>query len=116
MATRQEKASVCNQSARAQRKGIKSTLTVNDWLTIKAACGGRCAYCGSDADLSPDHILPLSRGGGNTPENVTACCFACNKSKQDRTPEEWFAGLPAPRLYGRALLNARLKKSAENTS
>jgi 5-methylcytosine-specific restriction endonuclease McrA len=47
----------------------------------------RCQYCGQRAD-SIDHVLPRSRGGGHTWENVAAACRPCNLNKRDRTPEE----------------------------
>lgn len=47
----------------------------------------RCQYCGGHAD-SIDHVLPRSRGGGNSWENVAAACRACNLRKRDRTPDE----------------------------
>ncbi|BBX37558.1 endonuclease [Mycolicibacterium mageritense DSM 44476 = CIP 104973] len=46
-----------------------------------------CAYCGSRADTY-DHVLPRSRGGGDTWFNLVAACGPCNWSKADRTPEE----------------------------
>ncbi len=115
MATAREKATVHSQAARARMMGVKSTLTVADWLDIKARHQGKCAYCGQETELSPDHIHPITRGGENTPENINPACRPCNGSKQDKTLDEWQNGRPAPRLYGRALLNARLKNSAKNT-
>lgn len=47
----------------------------------------RCAYCGSSA-TTVDHVLPRSRGGQDTWENLVACCVRCNNAKGDRTPEE----------------------------
>jgi len=47
----------------------------------------RCQYCGNQAD-SIDHVLPRSRGGAHTWENVAAACRPCNLDKRDRTPEE----------------------------
>lgn len=47
----------------------------------------RCQYCGDRAD-SIDHVLPRSRGGAHTWENVAAACRPCNLGKRDRTPEE----------------------------
>ncbi|MGC5660038.1 HNH endonuclease [Micromonospora sp. WMMD723] len=49
--------------------------------------GGRCAYCGGPAS-TVDHVLPRSRGGGNTWRNTTAACYPCNQHKGDRTPAE----------------------------
>jgi 5-methylcytosine-specific restriction endonuclease McrA len=47
----------------------------------------RCQYCGDRAD-SIDHVMPRSRGGQHTWENVAAACRPCNLVKRDRTPEE----------------------------
>ena len=47
----------------------------------------RCAYCGGHA-ATVDHVLPRSRGGPDTWDNLVACCVRCNNLKGDRTPEE----------------------------
>ena len=47
----------------------------------------RCGYCGKPASTI-DHVLPRSRGGGNTWENTVAACGRCNGRKGDRTPAE----------------------------
>jgi len=47
----------------------------------------RCQYCGGHAD-SIDHVLPRSRGGEHSWENVAAACRPCNLDKRDRTPNE----------------------------
>ncbi|QEV99394.1 HNH endonuclease [Microbacterium caowuchunii] len=47
----------------------------------------RCAYCGGAASTI-DHVLPRSRGGKDTWENLVACCLRCNNLKGDRTPQE----------------------------
>lgn len=38
--------------------------------------------------LTLDHVIPRSRGGKSSWENLVACCRRCNHSKGDRTPEE----------------------------
>ena len=50
--------------------------------------GHKCGYCSSKKDLTLDHILPKSRGGGNTWKNLVTCCKKCNNAKDDKTPEE----------------------------
>jgi len=66
----------------------------------------RCQYCGvkgGNFDLTVDHLLPRSRGGTTSPENLVAACFACNQRKGDRTPEEARMPLlknPAALTYG----------------
>ncbi len=50
-----------------------------------------CQYCGSQpgrGELTVDHILPRSRGGNTSWENVVAACGPCNRRKGNRTPEE----------------------------
>ena len=46
-----------------------------------------CQYCGKRAD-SIDHVVPRSKGGPHTWENVAAACRPCNLGKRDRTPAE----------------------------
>lgn len=47
-----------------------------------------CQYCGSRENLTIDHVLPKSRGGRDTWENLVAACVSCNNAKGDNTPEE----------------------------
>jgi len=51
----------------------------------------KCQYCGvieAPKDMTIDHVIPRSRGGGNTWSNLVTCCKKCNQKKRDRTPEE----------------------------
>jgi hypothetical protein len=41
----------------------------------------RCVYCGSQDRLEYDHIIPVSKGGGNTARNIQLLCERCNRSK-----------------------------------
>ena len=50
--------------------------------------GNRCLYCGSNRNLTIDHVLPRSRGGGDTWENLATACNQCNVRKGDLTPAE----------------------------
>ncbi|MGV8970557.1 MAG: HNH endonuclease [Microbacteriaceae bacterium] len=47
----------------------------------------RCGYCAAPASTI-DHVIPRSRGGKDTWENLVACCLKCNNLKGDRTPAE----------------------------
>ncbi len=48
-----------------------------------------CQYCGARGrDLTIDHVVPRSRGGADSWENVVAACTRCNVKKGDRTPKE----------------------------
>jgi 5-methylcytosine-specific restriction endonuclease McrA len=49
----------------------------------------RCQYCGrADVPLTIDHIIPKSKGGDDTWENLVAACVQCNNKKGDRSPED----------------------------
>lgn len=62
--------------------------------------GAQCRYCGrkegevspnepsSEGRLSVDHIIPLTRGGDTSADNLVVCCVVCNRLKGDRTPDE----------------------------
>lgn len=51
--------------------------------------GHKCAYCGrGDLTLTLDHVVPRSRGGDDSWENLVAACLPCNNKKGNRTPEE----------------------------
>ncbi len=48
-----------------------------------------CQYCGKkDKNLSADHVIPKSKGGESSWENVVAACFLCNNKKANKTPQE----------------------------
>ncbi|OGU14457.1 MAG: HNH endonuclease [Ignavibacteria bacterium GWB2_35_12] len=51
--------------------------------------GFRCQYCGTKShELTIDHIIPKSRGGSDSWDNLVSACKSCNNKKADRTPEE----------------------------
>ena len=58
-----------------------------------------CQYCGrkfAQAELNLDHVVPLSRGGTSSWDNVVCACIPCNSRKGNRTPYE--AGMHLIRL------------------
>lgn len=51
--------------------------------------GHSCQYCGyTGEDLTLDHVIPRSRGGQDTWENIVTACVRCNVKKGNRTPKE----------------------------
>ena len=51
-----------------------------------------CQYCGTKKELTIDHVIPSSRSGAHSWQNLVAACKKCNAKKGDYTPEE--AGMP----------------------
>ena len=55
---------------------------------VFARDGWQCQYCGSRGTLTVDHVIPRSKGGGSTWENIVASCAPCNRRKGDRLPHQ----------------------------
>lgn len=53
----------------------------------------RCWYCGCSDVETLDHVLPVSRGGGDDKENLVPVCNLCNSSKGRKTLEEYRASV-----------------------
>ena len=73
----------------ARKAGLDCDLTTQQWRLILDMYANRCAYCGSKQDIQQDHVIPISRGGGTTMNNIVPACRKCNQSKKDKTPIEW---------------------------
>ena len=56
---------------------------------------GTWYYCQKHVELSDceiDHVIPISRGGTNEPDNLVLACSLCNARKHDKLPHEWSEG------------------------
>lgn len=58
--------------------------------------GAKCVYCGSTEDLVPDHIIPRSKGGKTTFDNLVTACEPCNALKSDMNVSEFIVYLKEP--------------------
>jgi 5-methylcytosine-specific restriction endonuclease McrA len=85
----QQRYALYRTQRRAKLAGALSTLTPVQWEAILELYGNSCAYCGKPGKMTVDHVVPVSRGGGTTPDNVVPACKSCNSSKGARTPQEW---------------------------
>jgi predicted restriction endonuclease len=80
---------------RARKRSLPATLTGEQWRAIQRAYHHRCAYCGKRSHkLTQDHVIPLTKGGGTTPDNIVPACLSCNSGKCAGPPPS----LPALRL------------------
>jgi hypothetical protein len=66
--------------------GERNTRTIPQDVKVAVAArdGGRCRQCGSAEDIHFDHVIPWSRGGANTVNNIQLLCGTCNRAKSDR--------------------------------
>jgi hypothetical protein len=57
-----------------------------------------CVYCGSNdkKSLTLDHVIPQSKGGLDSWENLVTACKKCNNEKDSLTIEEWGKEEPKP--------------------
>jgi len=83
------KVAVLMQRRRARIAAALATLTAEQWAAILELYEGKCAYCGKPGKMTMDHVIPVSRGGGTTADNVVPACQSCNSSKNARTLQEW---------------------------
>ncbi len=115
-----EEYDVCVRSAR-DTFTIPSVVAIKEYLdmtvpaaktrfNIMLAHGFRCVYCGPRfrvEDLTFDHVIPKSKGGPGSFDNLVPSCRDCNSKKADRTPKQ--AGMPLlsePYHPSRAKLNS----------
>lgn len=72
-----------SKNSKSNRKGLGLSLRYE----IMRRDGFQCVLCGAsgaDANIEIDHILPVSKGGGNDKENLRTLCFKCNRGKSNK--------------------------------
>ncbi len=73
------------------RSGTKPPSPALTNTALFSRDGHLCLYCGNEfqrSQLTRDHVMPLSRGGRDTWENVVSACIQCNSRKGGRTPQQ----------------------------
>ncbi len=78
------------QFTKAERSKARS-LRKTRWWQQKTS-SGTCYYCGEKVgfkNLTMDHVIPLSRGGRSSKDNLVPCCKECNNKKNNYLPVEW---------------------------
>jgi 5-methylcytosine-specific restriction endonuclease McrA len=77
--------------------------------------GYSCQYCGTKSNLTIDHVVPTSKGGENTWENMVAACMSCNNKKGDKDVDKSGLKLKStPRIpYNRIFIIIKQAKNEE---
>lgn len=94
-----EKVNAKKRRYRARKRNAEGTHTAADVAKQFTAQKGRCWWCGNKLKVSSrgkyevDHVVALSKGGSNNPENLVCACPACNSSKNSRTPLDFIGRL-----------------------
>lgn len=72
-------------------KKAVGTFTAGDIELQLKSQRAKCWWCGISVKTGfhVDHLIPLARGGSNSPENIVISCPKCNTSRRDRLPHEW---------------------------
>lgn len=80
---------------RARKRMVGGTHTADDVIRQGTVQQWRCWWCGESCQekYHVDHLVPLSRGGHNGPDNIVIACPHCNLSKCDKMPDEWIGRL-----------------------
>jgi 5-methylcytosine-specific restriction endonuclease McrA len=76
---------------KARKRNASGVHTATDIQRLIRIQKGECYYCGCTVGdtYHVDHVVPLSRGGSNGPENLVIACKACNLSKGNKLIHEW---------------------------
>jgi 5-methylcytosine-specific restriction endonuclease McrA len=92
-----EKVSALNRNAKARRKRAPGRHTAADVAALYEAQGGLCVGCDvvliakGRGKYHVDHIMPITLGGSNWPDNLQLLCPTCNMSKNAAHPDDWTA-------------------------
>lgn len=86
-----EKAAAVGRNYRARLARAAGTHTATDVQRKYEEQRGECYWCGAALDgvYHVDHVIPISKGGGNGPGNICCACPSCNLSKCDKMPWEF---------------------------
>lgn len=71
-----------------QEKQI-GVVPVDYWEILISVFGNRCLECGSDDQLTLDHVIPLSKGGMHCISNFQILCHLCNARKGNRNMNDY---------------------------
>ena len=79
-----EKVRMIKMRANNSRRGAPGSFTGNELKTKFKILGNKCVHCGTEDNLTVDHIRPLKLGGTNNIDNIQSLCKSCNSRKGAR--------------------------------
>src|SRR5260221_8387159 len=89
----QERNRIKAANRRARKKAATGTYTAQDVQAQYKRQKGKCYWCGKKlGKYDVDHIVPLSRGGSNQPDNLVIACPTCNQKRNNKLPHEFYEG------------------------
>lgn len=69
---------------------VSSAFPKHSWKELLELFNGWCPYCGeSGKKLTVDHVIPYSKGGTNSIDNLIPCCGSCNSKKHTKDLTDW---------------------------
>lgn len=98
---------IYQQIRRSRKKQLTNDFTIDDWVDCKEYFNNSCCYCGKKTkELQQDHLVPLSKDGPYTKDNIVPACKRCNVSKKDDDFDEWY---PQQEFYSKERENKILR-------
>ncbi len=79
-----DKINFYTQRRRATKRGNGGTYTQAEWESLCAKYDYKCLCCGQKKKLTPDHVIPVSKGGRSSIDNIQPLCLSCNTKKHSR--------------------------------
>jgi len=79
---------VTNKFKELKSGQITMSGTIREWQR-EHELSNECVFCGAKEELETDHLIPKSRGGPDSADNLVLSCKACNTSRNDRGVFEW---------------------------
>ncbi len=83
-AANRDKRQAIDRRRRARKQQAEGEFTNQEWQALKAFYNHTCLCCGRrepEVQLTPDHVIPLVKGGSNALGNMQLLCRSCNCSK-----------------------------------
>lgn len=79
-----------NQNYYHKTRSLISTFNPMQWQQCLTHFNHQCAYCDCTEKLEQEHVMPVSKGGHYTVDNIIPACRSCNASKNNKSLDEWY--------------------------